>query len=80
MDRDGLLELKGGEKRLGAWYSNRFRCLAPTASQLDSQHCLLARGRGWETEKGGKGERRGNPDDRVRGDRWINEKGKKNEL
>lgn len=61
MDRDGLQELKGGEERPGAWYSNRFRCLTPTASRLDSQLCLLARDRGWEKGREGDGriQRRG---------------------
>lgn len=54
MDRDGLQELKGGVKRLEAWYSNRFRCLTPTASRLDSQCCLLAKDRGWERGREGE--------------------------
>lgn len=54
MDRDGLQELRGGVERLGAWYSNRFRCLTLTASQLDSQCCLLAKDRGWERGREGE--------------------------
>lgn len=69
MDRDGLKELKGGEKRFGAWYSNRFRCLTPTASRLDSQHSLLAKDRGRERGREGEEKGCGNPEERERGGR-----------
>lgn len=63
-DSDGLWESKGGEKRRGARYNNRFRCLTLTASRLDNQHCLLAKDKGCES-----GEKRcGNPEEKN--DQW----------
>lgn len=54
MDRDGLQELKGREKSLRTCYSNGFRCLTSAANRLDSQHCSLAKDRGWERGREGE--------------------------